>query len=261
VAPAGSPRRFDRATIASDRGTLTVEFVGGPGYLASDKCSTDYEPWLAVVGDELDVVVVQVMHPEQATMAPNEGCDAVGYGWTFHLRLPAPFDGTKVKDLAIGRFIDIDPPPATSAPSTPSTPDPTQAAGSTRPIILDLFERSFGPPYPPERPEGQLSAISGARVSPDGMTLTIDFVGGSPYDAAHPNACSTDYVPWVAVRGDQLDVAVVRIPHPFPQSSEPVFCTLVGHAWRFHLALPEPSHGMRIKDLSSGQLVADPVWP
>ena len=125
-APAGNPRRFDRATISSDRGTLTVEFVGGPGYLASDKCSTDYEPWLAVVGDELDVVIVQVAHPEQATIGPNEGCTAEGYGWTFHLRLAAPFMGTKVKDLDIGGFIDIDPPSATSSPSTAG---PTQAAG------------------------------------------------------------------------------------------------------------------------------------
>ena len=108
-APAGEPRRFDRATISADRGTLTVEFVGGPGYLASDKCSTDYEPWLDVVGDELQVAIIQVSPPEQATFGPNEGCTAEGYGWTFHLRLAAPFMGTRVKDLAIGGFMDIEP--------------------------------------------------------------------------------------------------------------------------------------------------------
>ena len=44
--PAGSPTRIDAAELSADRQTLTVRFIGGPAYLASDPCSTDFEPEL-----------------------------------------------------------------------------------------------------------------------------------------------------------------------------------------------------------------------
>ncbi len=109
VAPDGRPVRIDRAELSHDQRTLTVQFVGGEGYLASDACSSDYVPWLAARADELDVAVVAVRHEQQATLPPNTSCRLVGFSHTFHLALPNPFAGTRVNDVTGGIFFVFGP--------------------------------------------------------------------------------------------------------------------------------------------------------
>jgi hypothetical protein len=99
---AGRQTRIDRASLSDDKKTLTIVFVGGKGYVPSDPCSADYEPWLAVDGDRIDVTVVEVARQGQATLAPNTGCTLEGYGHTYHLALATPFTGTTVKDRSGG---------------------------------------------------------------------------------------------------------------------------------------------------------------
>lgn len=98
----GRPARIDRAALSDDKKTLTIEFTGGKGYAPSDPCSTDYEPWLSVDGDAVDVTVVEVARQGQATLAPNFGCTLEGYGHRYHLTIASPFTGTTVKDLTGG---------------------------------------------------------------------------------------------------------------------------------------------------------------
>ena len=95
----GGRLRIDSAELGPDGRTITVHFIGGPGYLASDPCSEDYEPWVGVVGIDLRVGIVSVPHPGDALLGPNEGCDAAGYSYTFHLRLPFSARGSTVRDL------------------------------------------------------------------------------------------------------------------------------------------------------------------
>ena len=100
--PAGATVRIEAASLSDDKSALTVSFVGGPGYLRSDACSTDYIPWLAANGDTLDVAIIQIAHPDQAGLPLNGGCRLEGYEHEFRLALPAPFTGTTVNDLAGG---------------------------------------------------------------------------------------------------------------------------------------------------------------
>ena len=105
--PAGTAVRIDTATLDDARRTLTITFVGSKGYLASDPCSQDYEPWLAPRGGQLDLKVVGVDRPGDAQLGRNEGCPLVGYGYTYHLTLPGPFAGTRVTDLANGQVFEV----------------------------------------------------------------------------------------------------------------------------------------------------------
>ena len=100
--PAGQLTRVDDASISADGRTLTLGFTGGLAYTPADFCSTDYAPWAAAVGADLQVAVALVSHPDQATAPPNGACADVGHGYTFHLLLPAPFAGSTVRDLAGG---------------------------------------------------------------------------------------------------------------------------------------------------------------
>lgn len=113
--PAGQRTRVDDATISADGRTLTLLFTGGPAYTRDDFCSTDYAPWVAAAGADLEVAVVLVRHPDQATAPPNGACADVGYRYTFHLRLPAPFAGSTVHDLA-GGTLWVRPPPGLVEP-------------------------------------------------------------------------------------------------------------------------------------------------
>jgi hypothetical protein len=100
--PAGQRTRVDDAAISADGRTLTLGFIGASAYTPSDFCSTDYLPWAAVDGADLDVAVTLVTHPDQATAPPNGACADVGHGYTFHLLLRASFAGSTVRDLAGG---------------------------------------------------------------------------------------------------------------------------------------------------------------
>jgi hypothetical protein len=105
--PTGARIRIDSATASANGRTLRLTFVGGPGYLASDPCSEDYVPWAAFNGGELDVVIVNVEHPEQAQLPVNGGCDAIGYRYRFDLAFERPFLDVPVVDLATERTLDV----------------------------------------------------------------------------------------------------------------------------------------------------------
>jgi len=107
--PSGNRTRVDDATISADGLTLAVAFTGGPGYSSSDFCSTDYEPWVAIDGDVLQLAITKLTHRDQATAAPNMACAAMGYPYTFDLRLPRPFLGSTIEDLAGGTLWVRDP--------------------------------------------------------------------------------------------------------------------------------------------------------
>jgi hypothetical protein len=100
--PAGDRARVDEATVDSDGRTLTLSFIGGAAYAPSDFCSTDYVPWVGSAGADLDVAVVRVSDPDQATAPPDGACAGAGHRYTFHLSLPAPFAGSTLHDAAGG---------------------------------------------------------------------------------------------------------------------------------------------------------------
>ena len=108
--PIGRLVRIDGATLSADGKVLAVRFVGGMAYLASDPCSSDYEPWLAANGNELDVAIVEVDRPGQAQLGPNMGCRLMGFGHTYHLLLDEPFTGTTVNDRGGGTLFVATPP-------------------------------------------------------------------------------------------------------------------------------------------------------
>jgi len=118
--PEGRAVRIDTAALRADKLSLTITFVGGPGYQPSDLCSDDYEPWLAARGETLDVTVIQVAREHLGSFAPNQGCRMVGYGHTYHLALSARFTGTTVNDLAGGTLFVASPPGLATANRLPS---------------------------------------------------------------------------------------------------------------------------------------------
>ena len=113
--PTGQRTRVDDASISADGRTLTLVFTGGSADPPHDFCSTDYVPWVAAAGADLEVAVVLVSHPDQATAPPDTGCGDIGYGYTFHLRLPAPFAGSTIRDLT-GGTLWVRPPPGLVEP-------------------------------------------------------------------------------------------------------------------------------------------------
>lgn len=97
--PPGAGTRFDSATLSADGKTLTLAFVGGQAFSLTNPCSAAYTAWAEVVGDVLRAAVVNVT-PVLPTLPPSVSCDAVGYGRTASVELPAPFEGSRVEDLA-----------------------------------------------------------------------------------------------------------------------------------------------------------------
>jgi hypothetical protein len=92
--PPGTITRFDTAELADGSRLLTLQFVGGAVYSATDPCSHRYSGWAEQVGDALEVAVVDVTAP------PARPCDAIGFGRQVSVRLPAPFLGSRLNDLA-----------------------------------------------------------------------------------------------------------------------------------------------------------------
>jgi len=95
----GGRVRIDSAELSADGRTITVHFIGSKGYLASDPCSEDYEPWVGIMGIDVRVGIVAVSHPGDAVQPPNTICTHEGHGYTFHLRLPFSANGSTVRDL------------------------------------------------------------------------------------------------------------------------------------------------------------------
>jgi hypothetical protein len=99
--PPGQITRFETAAFSADRRTLTLHFVGGPEYSASDPCSIAYSGWAEAAGDVLYAAVVDVTQRVRPPEAPTpQACDAMGHGRTVSVALAAPFSGGRLVDLA-----------------------------------------------------------------------------------------------------------------------------------------------------------------
>ena len=168
--PAGRPTRVERASLSPDKRILTLEFVGGSGYLASDPCSTDYEPWVAAHGEALDVEIVELSHADQAQLGPNMACAAVGYSWVFHLTLAVPFAGTTINDLGGGGTLLVGPLPGTAhvvvLPPGWKLQAEFQLDAGPPPTWMEIYAGAAVDPRPGEGP-GQLVLYQGFGLSPE----------------------------------------------------------------------------------------------
>jgi hypothetical protein len=134
--------RIFGALLARDRRSITVSFIGGKPYRASDSCSTDYEGWAGVDGDTLAVVVAKVAHPEQVQGGEGAVCSSGGHGYLFTLLLPAAFPGRTVTDLTSGPLWV--PPPDAVAELTVGAAD-WQLTGVTAEPTLAELSRMYQP--------------------------------------------------------------------------------------------------------------------
>ncbi len=101
--------------------------------------------------------------------------------------------------------------------------------------------------------------IESAQLSADKQTLTVIFVGGKAYLPSDP--CSEDYEPWLAARGETLEVTVIQVARANLVSLAPnQGCTDEGYGHTYHLALSSPFSGSIVNDLAGGTLfVARPA--
>ncbi len=102
VPPAPTP--IDSVTLAADRRSVRVDFVGGRAFDPADPCSVAYRGTAAIVGDVLEIGVYAEPHPKP--LPSGWACDAVGYRRTLVLQLPGAFDGSRVRDLS-GRDLPL----------------------------------------------------------------------------------------------------------------------------------------------------------
>lgn len=91
----------------------------------------------------------------------------------------------------------------------------------------------------------------GARVSPDGRTLTIGF-GGTP---DIPGPCGADYTAAAAESDTAVAVAVKTIPHP---ASGPIACPLLAQERTLTVHLAAPLGGRVLVDENGNVAVACP---
>ncbi len=184
--PADQQTRVDDATISADGRTLTLSFTGGLAYTPGDFCSTDYAPWVATAGPDLQVAVVLVPHPDQATAPPNVACAAVGHGYTFHLLLPAPFTGSTVHDVA-GGTLWVRPPSGLAEPQVLPSGWQLQWSGDEPAAEPPLWVRVYAPAGShvtgSNRGRGQLDlyqAFGAATQIGGGPERSTVQIGGSP---------------------------------------------------------------------------------
>lgn len=95
--PPGTLVPFDSAALLDGNRILTLKFVGGRVYSASDPCSRAYAGWARRDGDVLDVAVVDVTPPPAGGPV---ACTAEGYHRTVSIPLAQPYLGSRVQDRA-----------------------------------------------------------------------------------------------------------------------------------------------------------------
>lgn len=106
---ADGPLHVDSVTLAEDRRSVLVEFIGGAEFDPNDPCSVAYDGTVEVVGDELQVGILAHRHPKP--LPPNTACSAVGYARELVLRLDEPFTGGTIRSLAGEHFSLASPSP------------------------------------------------------------------------------------------------------------------------------------------------------
>jgi hypothetical protein len=90
-----------------------------------------------------------------------------------------------------------------------------------------------------------------ARLSPDGRSLHLEFVGG-PDDPSNP--CSVQYEAITELSDGELVVAVVAQQRARPVPSGTA-CDAVGYLRAIDLRLPQGFHGSVIRDKVTGEVV------
>ena len=144
--------------------------------------------------------------------------------------------------------------PMERTPASPGASPSANGASVGPDATAQPNHRAYGPDFPGKPPGGALVQISGAFLSHDRRTLTIDFTGGPPYTRSNP--CASDYEGWAGIEGDELVVQVDTILHRDHETLAPnVGCTMEGYGYIFELHLPLPFMGTKVRDRASG-----PIW-
>ena len=91
------PVSFDAWTFSANRRSVTIDFVGGPEFDPQNPCSIAYHGTADIEHEELVVGI----YPEPNPNRPADlVCTAEGYFRSLTLSLSAPFEGSRVRDLA-----------------------------------------------------------------------------------------------------------------------------------------------------------------
>jgi hypothetical protein len=98
--PPGTAVRFDDAILADNGTTLTLRFIGGKEYDASDPCSNHYFAWAREDRGTLDAKIVDDTPPFGQPPETPMACPAIGYSRTITFELAGPFRGARIHDLA-----------------------------------------------------------------------------------------------------------------------------------------------------------------
>ncbi|MEO7332779.1 MAG: hypothetical protein ABIZ71_02425 [Gemmatimonadales bacterium] len=92
-----NPVPFDAWTFSADRRTVTVDFVGGPEFDPENPCSVAYHGTANIDGDELVIGIYAESNPNR----PDDlMCTLEGHFRSLTISLPAPFEGSRVRDQA-----------------------------------------------------------------------------------------------------------------------------------------------------------------
>ena len=112
-------------------------------------------------------------------------------------------------------------------------------------IVLLAGGCAPGPSPSTEPSAGSIVSFQQAEIADGGSVLTLQFVGGPPYDPQDP--CSSAYSGWARRDGNDLDAAVVNLTPPSTGA-----CSLVGFGRTVSVALAQPFLGSRVHDLAGG---------
>ena len=104
---AGGATRIDRVTIADDRRSVRVEFVGGAEFDPDNVCTNAYEATAEIVDGQLEIGVYALVHSKQ----PEEGqlCELMGFPRELTIGLPEPYLGALVRDVT-GPVLELETP-------------------------------------------------------------------------------------------------------------------------------------------------------
>jgi hypothetical protein len=99
--------RIQSVSIADDRRSLRVGFVGAAEFDPDDLCTASYEAAVAVVDGQLQIGVFALEHPKP----PQEGdaCTLEGYPRELTIELPEPFFGAAIRDVT-GPVLELEAP-------------------------------------------------------------------------------------------------------------------------------------------------------
>ncbi|MEO5885184.1 MAG: hypothetical protein ABIQ58_06685 [Candidatus Limnocylindrales bacterium] len=122
------------------------------------------------------------------------------------------------------------------------------SAVPTRPPDLAPAEAVTLPPQAAQR----LVRVERSTFSEDGLTVTLHFTGGKPFNVTDP--CSTSYAGFAAIVADVLEVAVIDTT-TFPGqggAGMPATCDAMGYVRVVDATLDRPFAGSTIRDRAGG---------